>query len=176
MIDSIRCVVFNSSYEFLSVVSIRKAIKLIVKGKAQVLSNHPNMQLSSGWPVPAQVRLNYYVRTRQIQKKPSILNNTNLFVRDNYTCQYCGRTKGELKDREFLTRDHVIPRHRGGPHCWDNLVTACAACNRHKGGHTVAEANMHLRHHPAEPPATAAYLFGRHLAENAEWRQYIEGW
>jgi len=151
LIDSIRCVVFNSSYEFLSVVSVRKAIKLIVKGKAQAISNHPTEVFSNGWPVPVQVRLNYYVRTRQIQKKPSILNNTNLFVRDNYTCQYCGRTKSELKEHEFLTRDHVIPRARGGTDAWTNVVTSCNKCNHKKDNKTLAEAGMKPMRTPVVP-------------------------
>jgi len=151
MLDSLRCIVFNSSYEFLSIITIRKAIKLIVKGKAQVLSNHPVAMLSNGWPVPAQVRLNYYVRIHQIHNKPSILNNTNLFVRDNYTCQYCGRTKAELKGKEFLTRDHVISKDRGGLDTWTNVVASCNRCNHKKDNKSLAEAGMRPMKNPTIP-------------------------
>jgi 5-methylcytosine-specific restriction endonuclease McrA len=98
------------------------------------------------------------------------LTKREIFRRDNYTCQYCGRQTAHL------TIDHVEPRHRGGQHRWDNLVAACQPCNRQKGGRSAAEANMNLRRRPSEPAATANYLFGRHLGENADWRKYIEGW
>ncbi|MCL6627712.1 MAG: HNH endonuclease, partial [Alicyclobacillus shizuokensis] len=72
--------------------------------------------------------------------------------------------------------DHVIPRHRGGTHSWENLVTACPACNRRKGGRTLQEAQMVLRRRPVEPQPTASYLFARHLRENHDWAPFIEGW
>ncbi len=93
-----------------------------------------------------------------------------VFKRDFFTCQYCGRSTGHL------TIDHVEPRHRGGQHRWDNLVAACQQCNRTKGGRSALEANMNLRRRPAEPAATASYLFGRHVADNADWARYIDGW
>ena len=98
------------------------------------------------------------------------LTRREVFRRDNYTCQYCGRRDVNL------TVDHVVPRHLGGPHKWTNLVAACSACNHRKGGRKVEEAHMHLAHIPKEPPANAAYIFGRHLSDNGEWEPYISGW
>jgi len=69
-----------------------------------------------------------------------------------------------------------VPRHRGGGHAWNNLVTACPACNRRKGGRTLIEARMTLLHSPTEPPASASYLFGRYIYDKEEWAQFIEGW
>jgi 5-methylcytosine-specific restriction endonuclease McrA len=98
------------------------------------------------------------------------LSKREIFRRDNYTCQYCGR------QTQHLTIDHVIPRHKGGGHQWDNLVAACPPCNRRKGGRNPQEAQMALKRKPAEPSATPDYLFGRHIRDNTEWEKFIKGW
>ncbi len=75
-----------------------------------------------------------------------------------------------------MTLDHVVPRHKSGEHVWTNLVTACSACNLKKGGRTIQEARMTLRHPPQEPKASALYLYGSHLDDNDDWVQFLEGW
>jgi 5-methylcytosine-specific restriction endonuclease McrA len=75
-----------------------------------------------------------------------------------------------------MTIDHVIPRHRGGEHTWENLVTACPACNLKKGGRTLNEAHMALLRTPHEPRATVEYLFGNQQRKNEEWLSYLSGW
>jgi 5-methylcytosine-specific restriction endonuclease McrA len=98
------------------------------------------------------------------------LNKREVFRRDQFCCQYCGRASTRL------TLDHVIPRTRGGEYAWENLVSACPQCNHYKGSRTPQEAGMVLRVSPGEPPATAIYLYGRYLAENEDWARYLEGW
>ena len=98
------------------------------------------------------------------------LTKREVLRRDDYTCQYCGQHPS------YLTIDHIIPRRLGGKHTWDNLVAACPACNHRKGGRTLEQAHMTLLRPPAEPPASAKYIFGRHLRENEEWLPFIEGW
>jgi len=98
------------------------------------------------------------------------LTKREVFRRDNFTCQYCGSRSPRL------TIDHLIPRHRGGEHSWDNLVAACPACNLHKGGRTVQEARMSLRRPAHEPVASAMYLFSPHLERNQDWETYLRGW
>ncbi len=161
--------VLNANFEPLNVCDTRRAIGLILTGKAAMLVNGRGYIRTArqNIPRPSVIKLEHMVRRPRPRVK---LTKREIFRRDDYTCQYCGRQTAHL------TIDHVIPRHRGGGHRWDNLVAACAQCNRHKGGRTAVEANMSLRHRPAEPAATAGYMFGRHLAENANWRQYIEGW
>ncbi len=75
-----------------------------------------------------------------------------------------------------LTIDHVLPRHLGGLHIWTNVVTACSPCNHQKGGRRLEESHMALLAIPREPPASANYIFGRHLTENEEWEPFISGW
>ena len=98
------------------------------------------------------------------------LTRREVFRRDNFTCQYCG------KHALDLTIDHVVPRHLGGKHVWDNVVTACAACNHRKGGRTLEESGLRLHRIPIEPPNSIQYIFGRHVDGNAEWNQFLSGW
>ncbi|MBI3361669.1 MAG: HNH endonuclease [Chloroflexi bacterium] len=161
--------VLNANYEPLNVCDTRRAIGLLITGKAMMVTNGRGYirTTRTTYPRPSVIRLASMVHRPRPRVK---LTKREVFRRDNYTCQYCGR------QTSHLTIDHVLPRHRGGGHHWDNLVAACPACNRQKGGRTAAEAHMNLRHRPVEPAPTAAYIFGRHVQENEDWQQYIEGW
>jgi 5-methylcytosine-specific restriction endonuclease McrA len=161
--------VLNANFEPLNVCNLRRALGLLLDGKAEMLVNGRGIVHTArlSFPRPSVIRLEHMVRRPRPRVK---LSKREIFRRDNYTCQYCGR------QTTHLTIDHVIPRHRGGGHRWDNLVAACPPCNRRKGGRSVVEANMTLRRRPAEPSPTIHYLFSRHLADNEEWRKYIEGW
>ena len=161
--------VLNANYEPLNVCNTQRALGLLSSGKARLLED------GRGWvrttrlqyPRPSVIKLEHMVRRPRPRVK---LTKREVFRRDNFTCQYCGR------QTHHLTIDHVLPRHRGGQHRWDNLGAACPACNRRKGGRTATEAGMPLSHYPAEPQATAAYLFDRHLANNDVWKKYLDGW
>jgi hypothetical protein len=74
--------------------------------------------------------------------------------------------------------DHVVPRHRGGRHTWDNLVSACRTCNHRKGGRTPEEARMLLRRQPCEPRATSYYLFHQYLESErfSGWTKFMPEW
>jgi 5-methylcytosine-specific restriction endonuclease McrA len=161
--------VLNANYEPLNVCDTRRAVGLLTTGKATMVANGRGYihTARTTYPRPSVIRLANMVHRPRPRVK---LTKREVFRRDNYTCQYCGR------QTSHLTIDHVIPRHRGGTHRWDNLVAACPQCNRHKGGRNVAEAHMALRRRPTEPFPTASYLFSRHLQENEDWRQFIEGW
>src|SRR5262249_25064912 len=94
------------------------------------------------FPPPSVIRLVQLIR----RPRPRVrLTRREVFLRDNFTCQYCG-----LKTKE-LTLDHLIPRHRGGRHVWDNLVSACRQCNHRKGGKTTEEARRALRRSALQP-------------------------
>jgi 5-methylcytosine-specific restriction endonuclease McrA len=161
--------VLNANYEPLNVCDTKRAVGLLVTSKAELVMNGRGHIRTTRitYPAPSVIRLGQMIKRPRPRAK---LSKREVFRRDSYTCQYCGR------QTPHLTIDHVTPRHKGGGHHWDNLVTACPPCNRRKGGRTVAEAQMTLRHKPAEPTPSATYLFGRHLKENSEWQKYIEGW
>jgi 5-methylcytosine-specific restriction endonuclease McrA len=161
--------VLNANFEPLNVCNTRRAIALILSGKADLILNGRGVvrTVSRSFPRPSIIRLEKMIR----RPRPCVkLNKREVLRRDNYTCQYCGQ------HLPFLTIDHVIPRHLGGEHTWKNLVTACPLCNHHKGGRTLEQAQMHLLHPPSEPPASAAYIFARHLKDNLEWEPFVTGW
>ena len=161
--------VLNANYEPLNVCSTARAMGLLFMGKAEIVQNGRGVVRSARrvYERPSVIRLGYII----YRPRPRVrLNKREVFRRDQFSCQYCGRPSAPL------TLDHVVPRTRGGGYAWENLVSACPQCNRHKGGRTPQEAGMMLRTLPHEPPATAVYLYGRYLTENRDWARYLEGW
>ena len=160
--------VLNASYEPLSLVSVRRAIVLLLREKAELLEVTQQMLRSShqSMPVPLVIRLVHYVRLPH-RKVPS--TRAAVMLRDAYICQYCAETPG----RQFLTVDHVIPRSRGGKHEWDNLVTACTRCNQKKGSLTPEEAGMQLIHNPFEPSYMALVLLSNPVAAQ-RWEHLMD--
>jgi 5-methylcytosine-specific restriction endonuclease McrA len=108
------------------------------------------------------VALKQYVRGRRMFNTPATLTQRNLFSRDNFTCQYCGRHKSKLKSYEFLTRDHIKPESRGGENSWKNLVTACSSCNNKKADYDLDKVDMQLIKAPTIP--TVFELWQRHAS------------
>jgi 5-methylcytosine-specific restriction endonuclease McrA len=161
--------VLNANFEPLNVCSTRRAIGLILSGKADMVVNGRGhiRTVAKLLPRPSVIRLEMQVHRPRPHVK---LTRREVFRRDNYTCQYCGRRDNGL------TVDHVVPRHLGGEHTWTNVVAACPTCNHRKGGRKLEESHMHLHQMPKEPPASAVYLYGRHLSENGEWEPFISGW
>ena len=161
--------VLNANYEPLNVCSTKRAVGMMMTGKAELLLDGRGVikTASSAYPRPSIVRLSYMVHRPRPRVK---LTKKEIFRRDRYVCQYCGERP------TVLTVDHIVPRHRGGAHTWENLVTACPACNRRKGGRTPHEAGMPLRNEPHEPSPSAEYMFGRILEFRREWAQYLNGW
>ncbi len=161
--------VLNANYEPLDVCSVRRALGLLVTGKAHLILNGRGevRSVSQTLPIPSVIRLDYMVKRPRPRVK---LTRREVFRRDGFVCQYCGRPT------ERPTIDHVIPRHRGGTSTWDNLVTACPACNLRKGGRTPEEAHMRLLRPPQAPPLTAVYRFERYLRRYREWAPFLEGW
>jgi 5-methylcytosine-specific restriction endonuclease McrA len=161
--------VLNANFEPINICNTRRAIGLILIGKAAMVLNgrgyiHTVSQLI---PQPSVIRLEQMIHRPRLQVK---LTRREVFRRDNFVCQYCGRHASNL------TVDHVLPKHLGGEHIWTNVVAACPACNHRKGGRRLEEAHMMFLHHPVEPPSSAFYIFGRHLTENGEWEPFINGW
>lgn len=163
--------VLNHNYEPLNVCNIRRAVVLVLTGKAEILEAY-DVTVSSVRQVldaPSVIRLVYMIRRPHPKVK---LSRREVFIRDKYTCQYCGVRTTDL------TIDHVIPRSRGGPHSWDNLVSACRACNHRKGGKTVAEAHLKLIRPPSEPRAGRYYTIQRALNSHVseDWLKFIPGY
>jgi 5-methylcytosine-specific restriction endonuclease McrA len=140
-------VVFSKNYLPISQVNTKRAIILLVTGKAEPLDvgstkSIPVRSPSKVYLVPQHIRLtiNHIEKGWRI---PSV-NRREILRRDKHTCQYCGATRQ-------LTLDHVIPTSKGGKHSWDNVVTACEWCNNRKGDRTPQQAGMVLRSKPKTP-------------------------
>jgi 5-methylcytosine-specific restriction endonuclease McrA len=160
--------VLNATYEPLNVVSVRRAVVLLLKEKAEIV------EAAGAWlraeqmslPVPTVIRLVYYVRIPRRFSLP--VSRRTVLARDHYTCQYCGIQPG----RANLTIDHVLPRSRGGESRWENVVTACGPCNRRKGNRTPDEARMPLPRQPRRPRYLALTVLEGPSAPK-EWSKYM---
>jgi 5-methylcytosine-specific restriction endonuclease McrA len=153
-LESTRCVVLNTTYEPITVISAKRALILHLEGKAMIVEEHPEFVVRSPrqtFPVPTSIVLKQFVRGRMVFRTKALLTQRNLFIRDEYTCQYCNRTKQQLKHSEFLTRDHVVPRHAGGKDVWENVVASCNTCNNKKAYHLLEEINMTILKKPVAP-------------------------
>ncbi len=162
-----KVLVLNASYEPLNITSWRRAIVLMIKGKAEGIE-HNGKYVYADFPLPSVIRLLYYVR---VPYKEIPLTRRNIFYRDAQTCQYCNYSGDDL------TLDHVHPRSRGGGDSWENLVTACVRCNVKKGNRTPKEANMPLRKVPRKPHSSLYFEVSKHLKRGVhpEWQKYVIG-
>lgn len=146
------CLALNASFEPLTILPVRRALRLVIDKKAEILEVDDTRVFRSerrDLPCPTVIRLVRYIHVpRKFRRQ---VTNTFLFARDGYRCQYCSRHRSELRGREFLTRDHVVPLSRGGDNTWQNVVTACSSCNNRKGNHLAVEVGMHPLHAPHEP-------------------------
>jgi 5-methylcytosine-specific restriction endonuclease McrA len=162
-----RVLVLNATYEPINVCTVRRATVLVLKSKAEIVERGNGRLRSERMALerPVVIRLITYVRVpRDVHRRK--ITRKAVLARDSWTCQYCGQRK------PGLTVDHVIPRSRGGPSDWENIVTSCAPCNRRKGNRTPVEAGIHPRRKPKAPGPT---IFIRVAAPvvPAAWQQYL---
>jgi 5-methylcytosine-specific restriction endonuclease McrA len=146
--------VVNTSYMPVNSVSWQNAIGLVYTGKAETIVEDENEVLRSpsiSINKPIVIRLLGYNKLPNISMK---FNKRNILLRDNYTCQYCGK---KLHSKE-LTLDHVKPRKLGGKTNWENIVTCCKDCNSKKSEYLLHQTNMNLLSEPKKPYYTPALL------------------
>ncbi len=164
--DSGRVLVLNATYEPINVCTVRRAVVLLLKEKAELLERG-RWELHSEnttFARPTVIRLVTYVHVpRDVHHRK--ITRRAVFARDSWTCQYCG-------SRSNLTVDHVIPRSKGGTSSWDNIVASCAPCNRRKGDRLPRQAGMHPRHAPRVPRAEV-FIHVASPTIPASWRQYL---
>ncbi len=164
MLDG-KVLVLNSNYEPLNVSTMRRAIRLLVLQKAEMVYSYDGQVIRSSsraFPKPSVIRLKYYIGIR----REIPLTKRNILKRDNYTCQYCGR-------RDLpLTIDHVIPKRMGGKDTWENLVCACVECNNKKGDRTPEQAGMKLLKKPRKPSYIVFLVSGLKIPD-ARWKPFL---
>jgi 5-methylcytosine-specific restriction endonuclease McrA len=156
--------VLNATYEPLCVVSLRRAVVLVLADKAVVVEASDGRMHSErlSVPIPTVVRLARFVRVPYRRAVP--LTRRAVLERDAHRCVYCG-IKAD-------TIDHVRPRSRGGAHVWTNVVAACARCNHRKGDKLLSELGWHIAMTPMQPPSTVAVVMGWTVREPS-WEPYL---
>ncbi|WP_456425464.1 HNH endonuclease [Rhodocaloribacter sp.] len=157
--------VLNQDYRALTICSVQRAAVLVLLQKADLVEALPERYLRSPscrLPWPSIVRLKAYVT---VPYKRILLSRKNVLRRDRFRCQYCG-------SRDRLTIDHILPKSRGGPDSWENLVAACVPCNNRKGNRTPEEARMTLRRKPFRP---SHIMFIRDYVGTVDetWKPYL---
>jgi 5-methylcytosine-specific restriction endonuclease McrA len=158
--------VLNQNYQPLNVCQVKRAIILLLYGKAEVIENGRGVlhSMNGIFDIPSVIRLIYFISRPNQQRK---MTKMEIFNRDKYICQYCGSHSREL------TLDHVIPRYRGGGHTWENVVSACIPCNRKKAGRLPLEAGMPLLHKPKPPKYDGFHIPYHYVRTHLEWQKYL---
>lgn len=149
------CLVYNTTGEPLELVPSLWGLVLHLRGKAVILETVPDRVARSQrlvFPLPASVVLRHH---RRVGRRVASLTNEHLFLRDGHRCAYCGRHRRELTGRERLTRDHLVPRSRGGADSWLNVVTACSSCNHRKDCRLAEDLGTSPRVRPWAPSRQA---------------------
>ncbi len=158
-----RVLVLNASREPLCVVSLRRAVSLVLADKAVVLETDGSL-LHSEWlsvPAPQVLALTRYVHVPYRGVVPP--TRRTVLQRDEHRCAYCAGPAD--------TVDHVLPRSRGGAHEWTNVVAACARCNHRKADHLLSEIGWQLRTTP-RPPHRAVVLSAL-TRPHPTWKAYL---
>jgi 5-methylcytosine-specific restriction endonuclease McrA len=158
--------VLNATYEPINVCTVRRAVVLLLKDKAEIIE-HAEWRLHSATATiarPVVIRLVSYIRIPRDAHRRKITRRA-VFARDDWMCQYCG-------SRSNLTVDHVVPRSKGGASSWENIVASCAPCNRRKGSALLRQAGMKLIKQPCTP---SPHVFIQVASPTipAAWRAYL---
>lgn len=181
------CLLLNADYSLLSIINWKKALIWNMKYEnsfkygIEIIDFYKDDYIlgvnNKKYPIPCVAKTKRYFR----QNNDSVnFSRKNIFLRDSFTCQYCGK----YFVTNELTYDHVIPKslwdyNAGSPTCWTNIVTSCIACNRKKGNRTPKQANMPLKTFPVKPCKTQKYLpVSHHLLKIKdsipnEWIAYL---
>lgn len=157
--------VLNQDYSPIGTCNVQRAITLVFLRKADLISDHPDRKLRSSdeaYEWPSVIRLKRYVH---LPYRSVILSRKNVLRRDGFRCQYCGSSHA-------ITIDHVLPKSRGGPDTWENLVAACIPCNNKKGSRTPEEAGLKLRNKPYRPSHISFIRDSLGPLEEA-WKPYL---
>jgi 5-methylcytosine-specific restriction endonuclease McrA len=161
----LRTLVLNAGYEPLAVVSFKRAIVLVMGGKASIVASddgNPVIGSSGEWERPSVILLRRYVRIPNGRNVP--VSRRGVLRRDGQRCAYC--------QNGATTIDHVVPRSRGGADTWENLVACCLRCNNLKGDRTPQEMGWSLRSLPRAPHGTAWLVRGVERAL-PQWEEFL---
>jgi len=164
-----RVLKLDASFLPIEIIPWEKAFYLMFKCKAEVIEEYDNKYVRSArekFRVPSVIKVNMVLD----KNKNAKFCRENVYLRDDYTCQYCGAFGVEID----LTFDHIIPRSKGGQTNWANIVTACGICNRKKADKTIMEAKMQLINIPCIPKWSPRGTLKVTDKDPEEWQKYIK--
>lgn len=176
--------VLNRNWQAVNVATVARALLLVWNESARVVDPRDYQTYSwEDWSklrpangdrfiqaVRCRLRVPEVITLTEYDRLPAALvtfSRRNIFKRDHYTCQYCGKQPGA----EELTVDHVVPRAQGGQSRWDNCVLACVECNKRKADHTPEQAKMRLKQRPVQPIWNP--LYAAHDLRIASWSKFV---
>jgi 5-methylcytosine-specific restriction endonuclease McrA len=166
----------GSTWEPLSVITVPRAINLILAGKAVVVEQSGNFlrTVRDKYPIPSVIALRTYMN---VPRRRAHWSRKGVLIRDGFVCIYCGAQpgvseRGKLMVKSDFTVDHILPRSRGGKDQWTNTACACYACNHRKGNRLPNEAGMRLQWEPKTP--RTSYLVIAVGSGPDAWKRYIE--
>lgn len=163
-----KVLVLNMDYSPINITTLQRGFKLVFKGKAEIVSHekeNPIITERKAYTRPTVIRLLRYI---YLPFRKVNLNRQNIFRRDDYKCVYC-------RSSSNLTLDHVLPKSKGGPNTWKNLVTCCGECNVKKGdslvGDFLSEYGLTMHHQPFKP--TYLYFVEKINNVSSDWKQFV---
>jgi len=163
-VNDVRTLLLNATYEPLCTVSWKRAMNLVLQGDAEVVHEYEETLKSEklSVPYPSVIRLLKYRKVPR--RRYAAVNRGSILARDGHECQFT-----HCNDRG-TTMDHVIPRSKGGPHTWENVVAACRKCNFKKADRSLKEMGWKLKRQPKQPD-------GRFMPINQnvhpDWEKYL---
>ena len=183
--------VLNRLWQAVNICTARRALTLLFEGHAQVVFSDSGgafqtfnfsqwQDFSQQEPHPESIHtISFRLRVPKVillvmfdrlPKKEVKFTRHNIFERDKNTCQYCGKAF----DRNDLNLDHVIPRDRGGPTTWENIVCSCVSCNTRKANRTPFEAGLHLIRKPKRPKWRPFIQVDFHVNYHDSWKHFLD--
>ena len=165
MNNNIRTLVLNSTFRPLSVVNPKRCISLLMRDKVTSLvdSSIKFHSEKDSFPIPKVVVLKYYVKAPYARR--IALNKDNIFIRDNYICQYCSSSAESI--------DHIVPKSRGGEHEWKNIVACCKTCNLKKADKLLHETHLTLLKNPKLPSDNFWIKAILSSSPDPAWKKYL---
>ena len=163
-----RTLLLDSTFFPVNVVTWQKAMILLLTNRAEVVDEYRDQTVRSvcqSFQLPKILRL----FSRHKGNKSVKFTRVNIYLRDNYRCQYCTK-KFPFAE---LTFDHIFPRSRGGVTTWENVVTSCRKCNTKKGAKTPKEADMVLMQKPKKPSWSAELCLKIKNSDPIDWHNWL---
>lgn len=165
-----KVLLLNNDCEPLNITSWKRAFVLLIKGKAEYIEKLNSVEdyiKVDEYYIPKTIKLTYETAIPDLELP---FSRHNIFIRDEFTCQYCGKKFPS----EELTLDHVYPKSRGGGTSWENIVSACKKCNQKKADKTPEEADMPLLNKPEKPEFWIFELSKKNKIEGKYWEDYYK--